>query len=433
MATDMTKGPMISQITRFTIPLVLGNLFQLTYNAADSVIVGKFVGDDALAAVGTAGPIMNMVILFITGMCMGAGILMSTHYGAKDYGLLERQISTSMLGGLGFSAVISVLLIVFAHPLLELLQVPENIIGDAKGYLRIIFLGLIFTFIYNFFSNTLRALGDSKVPLYFLMISALLNVIGDLFFVVILGWGVLGSAAATVLSEMLCCLFCLIYIRKKVPLLCLGKKWKAFDGSILWKTFNYGITSALQQMCVQLGKICVQTVVNVQGVAFIAAFTAINRVDDFAMTPQQNIAHATTTFMAQNRGAGNIRRMKQGFLSSVLIQLVYIKTLGDWRTHNGVDYACTQGAAVAAPVEGKVVSAGAEGNWGTVVVLEDAAGRSWRLCGVADPDVKAGDTVTAGQKLGTVGTVGCECAEESHIHVEVKQGESYLDPAKLPE
>ena len=188
MATDMTKGPMISQITRFTIPLVLGNLFQLTYNAADSVIVGKFVGDDALAAVGTAGPIMNMVILFITGMCMGAGILMSTHYGAKDYDLLERQISTSMLGGLGFSAVISVFLIVFAHPLLELLQVPENIIGDAKGYLRIIFLGLIFTFIYNFFSNTLRALGDSKVPLYFLMISALLNVIGDLFFVVVLGW-----------------------------------------------------------------------------------------------------------------------------------------------------------------------------------------------------------------------------------------------------
>ena len=112
---------------------------------------------------------------------------------------------------------------------------------------------------------------------------------------------------------------------------------------------------------------------------------------------------------------------------------MYNKTLGDWRTHNGVDYACTQGTAVAAPVAGKVVSAGAEGNWGTVVVLEDAAGRSWRLCGVADPAVKAGETVTAGQKLGTVGTVGCECAEESHIHVEVKQGESYLDPAKLPE
>ena len=114
-------------------------------------------------------------------------------------------------------------------------------------------------------------------------------------------------------------------------------------------------------------------------------------------------------------------------------ELVYNKTLGDWRTHNGVDYACAQGAAVAAPVAGKVVSAGAEGNWGTVVVLQDAQGRSWRLCGVADPAVKAGETVAAGQRLGTVGTVGCECAEESHIHVEVKQGESYLDPAKLPE
>ena len=319
----MTKGRIIPQLTEFTIPLVLGNLFQLTYNAADSVIVGKFVGDDALAAVGTAGPIMNMVILFISGMCMGAGILMSTHYGAKDYKLLERQISTSMLGGLAFSAVVALLLILFAHPLLLLLQVPADIIGSAKGYLRIIFLGLIFTFIYNFFSNTLRALGDSKVPLYFLIISALFNVVGDLFFVVVLGWGVPGSALATVLSEMMCCLFCLVYIKKKVPLLCLGKKWRVFDGSILWKTFNYGITSALQQMCVQLGKICVQTVVNVQGVAFIAAFTAINRVDDFAMTPQQNIAHAATTFMAQNRGAGKIRRMKQGFLSSILLQVIY--------------------------------------------------------------------------------------------------------------
>ena len=327
MTKDMTEGRIIPQLTGFTIPLVLGNLFQLTYNAADSVIVGKFVGDDALAAVGTAGPIMNMVILFISGMCMGAGILMSTHYGAKKYNLLERQISTSMLGGLVFSAVIAILLILFAHPLLELLQVPGDIIEAAKIYLRIIFVGLIFTFVYNFFSNTLRALGDSKVPLYFLIVSAFLNVVGDLFFVVVLEWGVPGSAVATVLSEALCCLCCLVYIKKKVPLLCLGRKWMVFDGSILWRTFNYGITSALQQMCVQLGKICVQTVVNVQGVAFIAAFTAINRVDDFAMTPQQNIAHATTTFMAQNRGAGKIDRMKRGFLSSIILQAVYT-TLG---------------------------------------------------------------------------------------------------------
>ena len=323
MTTDLTEGKIIPQLTGFTVPLILGNLFQLTYNAADSVIVGKFVGDDALAAVGTAGPVMNMVILFISGMCMGAGILMSTQYGAKKYAQLERQVSTAMIGGLGFSAAVTVLLLVFAHPLLVLLQVPQDIIGSAAVYLRIIFGGLIFTFIYNFFSNTLRALGDSRAPLIFLIISAALNVVLDLFFVLALEWGVPGSALATVLSEALCCLFCLGYIKKKVPLLCLGKKWKVFDRAVLGRTFSYGITSALQQMCVQLGKICVQTIVNVQGVAFIAAFTAINRVDDFAMTPQQNIAHASTTFMAQNRGAGKIRRMKQGFYCTILLETIY--------------------------------------------------------------------------------------------------------------
>ena len=136
---------------------------------------------------------------------------------------------------------------------------------------------------------------------------------GDLFFVVVLHWGVPGSAGGNRIKRNVMLSLLLGYIKKKIPLLCLGKKWLIFDGSLLWKTFSYGITSALQQMCVQLGKICVQTVVNVQGVEFIAAFTAINRVDDFAMTPQQNIAHASTTFMAQNRGAGKIERMKKGF------------------------------------------------------------------------------------------------------------------------
>lgn len=323
MTTDMTQGRIIPQLTQFTIPLVLGNLFQLTYNAADSVIVGKFVGDGALAAVGTAGPVMNMVILFISGMCMGAGILMSTQYGAKKYDQLERQISTTMLGGLAFSAVVALILIVFSYPLLELLQVPADILHSAAVYLRIVFTGLIFTFVYNFFSNTLRALGDSRAPLYFLIISAFLNIVLDLLFIVLFEWGVPGSAAATVLSQAASCLFCFVYIKRKVPLLCLGKKWRVFDPAILRRTFSYGITSALQQMCIQLGKICVQTVVNVQGVSFIAAFTAINRVDDFAMTPQQNISHAATTFMAQNKGAGKIGRMKRGFLSSIILQAVY--------------------------------------------------------------------------------------------------------------
>ena len=156
MSKDMTQGKITSQLILFTIPLILGNLFQLTYNAADSVIVGKFLGDSALAAVGTAGPVMNLVILFFSGMCMGAGILMSTMFGAKDYEKLEKQISTSLIGGLVLSVLISIFILLFATPILQLMHVPKEVLPGASGYLRIIFAGLIFTFIYNFLSNTLR-------------------------------------------------------------------------------------------------------------------------------------------------------------------------------------------------------------------------------------------------------------------------------------
>ena len=229
MAKDMTKGNITSQLISFTIPLVLGNLFQLTYNAADSVIVGKFLGDSALASVGTAGPVMNLVILFFSGMCMGAGILMSTMFGAKNYEKLEKEISTSLIGGLFLSICISLFMLFFATPILRLMRVPSEVLAGASGYLRIIFAGLIFTFIYNFLSNTLRALGDSKTPLYFLTISAVLNIILDLLFVVGFRWGVNGSAIATVLSGALCCLFCAIHIKRNVPILCLGKKWFVFE------------------------------------------------------------------------------------------------------------------------------------------------------------------------------------------------------------
>ena len=323
MAKDMTKGNITSQLISFTIPLVLGNLFQLTYNAADSVIVGKFLGDSALASVGTAGPVMNLVILFFSGMCMGAGILMSTMFGAKNYEKLEKEISTSLIGGLVLSVCISVFMLLFATPILRLMRVPTEVLPGASGYLRIIFAGLIFTFIYNFLSNTLRALGDSKTPLYFLTISAILNILLDLLFVVGFRWGVNGSAIATVISGALCCLFCALHIKRSVPILCLGKKWFIFEKALLAQTFSYGITSALQLMCVQLGKLFVQSMVNARGIAFMAAFTATNRVDDFALTPQQNIAHATTTFMAQNKGAGQTKRMKQGFLRGSFIQFVY--------------------------------------------------------------------------------------------------------------
>ena len=307
----------------FTIPLVLGNLFQLTYNAADSVIVGKLLGEEALAAVGTSTPIMNIAILLISGMCMGASVLMSSQYGAQDYDTLSRQISTTLLSGCGFSAVFSLVMMFLASPVLRLIQVPEDVIPEASSYLRIVFLGLIFTFVYNFLANTMRALGDSRTPLYFLMASSVINVGMDLLFVAVLRLGVMGSAVATVLSQALCCLFCAAYIRLRVPLLCLGKRWLVFDRGLLKRTVSYGSTSAMQQVCLQVGKVIIQSVVNAQGTSVMAAFTAVNRVDDFAYTPQQNIGHAMTTFIAQNKGAGHQERIKKGFRCGLLVELCY--------------------------------------------------------------------------------------------------------------
>lgn len=233
MTKDMTTGSITPLLVNFTIPLVLGNLFQLTYNAVDSIIVGKFVGEDALAAVGTSNPLMTLAILFINGMCLGAGILVSTAFGAGDNKLVERQVSTTAIAGTVFSLAFSLVCILLANPLLRLLQVPEEILPIAVNYLRIVFAGLIFTFFYNFLAATMRALGDSKSALYFLMVSSVLNIAGDLFFVEVLGWGSEGCALSTVLSEAACCALCLVYIRWKIPVLQLGRRWLIFDSSLL--------------------------------------------------------------------------------------------------------------------------------------------------------------------------------------------------------
>lgn len=323
MTKDLTTGKIMPILVNFTVPLVLGNLFQLTYNAVDSIIVGHFVGKEALAAVGICNPVSTLMILFLNGLCMGASILMGIQYGAKDYETLHRQISTTLLSGVFFSFFLTLVCVIFAVPILLLLQVDPSIMSMTVQYLRIIFLGLMFTFLYNFFSSTLRALGDSASPLYFLIISAILNIFGDLFFVIVLKAGSNGCAISTVLSEAICCLFCIIYIQKKVPILRLGKKWLVFDARLLKKTIAYGWASAMQQATVQMGKIAIQALVNTMGVSVAAAFAVVNRIDDFAITPEQNIAHAMTALMAQNKGAGKNDRMREGFRCGMILELVY--------------------------------------------------------------------------------------------------------------
>lgn len=323
MEKDMTKEPLLSLLIHFTIPLILGNLLQLTYNAIDSIVVGKFVGKAALAAVGTSNPLMTLMILFVQGICLGAGVLTGTMYGAKDEKRLKRQISTTMITGLVFSAAVTLFSVILAPWLLLLLQVNEAILPEALLYLRIVFCGLAFNFIYNFFASTLRAMGDSRSPLYFLGVSAIINMIGDLIFVVLFRMGTAGCAVSTVISEALSCLFCWIYIKRKVPLLDLGRDWFRFDPSLLKETLRYGFVSAMQQSTVQIGKIGIQTIVNTLGVTATAAFSAINRIDDFAYIPEQNIAHAMTCVMAQNRGAGKMERVKKAFHLGMRIELLY--------------------------------------------------------------------------------------------------------------
>ena len=319
----MTEGPVFRELIAFTIPLIMGNILQLTYNAIDSMIVGRFVGKNALAAVGCCNPLMTLVLLFTNGICLGAGILVGFHFGAKHFDELKRQVSTGMIAGVVFSAAVGIGMAAAAFPIMRLLQVDPEILAECVRYLRVIMFGLIFSFAYNYLASILRAIGDSRSPMIFLAISAVLNIFGDLFFVMILKMGSLGAAVSTVLCEALSAVLCWIYIYRKIPLLRLGRGWLIFDRGLLKKTVSYGIVSAMQQSVVQAGKLANQGMVNSLGVVATAAFTAVNRFDDYAIVPEQNMAHAMTSMMAQNVGAGKHDRVMKTFRAGIISELIF--------------------------------------------------------------------------------------------------------------
>ncbi len=319
----MTVGRISPQLIRFAIPLILGNFFQLTYNAADSIIVGRFVGPNALAAVGAASPIMNIIIFMIVGICLGMSVLMSEFFGAGDMKKLKREISTSFIAGGIFTLVLIILGIVFSRTILMFMNTPNEIIDDATHFLQIIFIGLVFTFTYNIYASTLRSMGNSKVPLYFLITSSIMNIIMDILFVVVFKMGVIGAACATVTAEAISAFLCIYYVWKEIPILKFKRSEFVFDRSLLRDTVNYSSVSAMQQTCLYIGKLFVQGAVNPLGVHAIAAFNAVNRIDDFVLAPEQSIANSATTFLAINRGAGQRERMRKGFISSIKIELVY--------------------------------------------------------------------------------------------------------------
>lgn len=320
---DMTRGAIAPQIIHFTLPLIIGNFFLLTYNAADSIIVGRFIGANALAALGAASPVMNIMLFLIIGICLGMSVLMGNFFGKGDFVNLKKVISTSLITGGLFTLVIVILGFFFSHSILSLINTPSEIIEDATSYLQIIFVGLIFTFIYNIYASTLRSMGNSKVSLYFLAASAVLNVLLDFLFVVVWVQGIEGAALATVIAEASAAAFCILYVRVKIPFLKFKQNEFVFDGDLLRIILGYSSVAAMQQITLHLGKFLVQGAVNPLGVFAIAAFNAVTRVDDFVMIVQQNIGHGITGFMVQNRGKGNFSRIRRGFLVGVKLEVIY--------------------------------------------------------------------------------------------------------------
>lgn len=322
-AVNMTEGSIPRHLINYSLPLIAGNLFQLTYNVVDSIIAGRFIGKEALAAEGTANPVMSIVILGISGICMGASVLMSEFFGAGEYGKLKREMSTTVIFGCYFSLAVAVLGVLLAKPLLAALNVPEELLDMASTYLRIIFLGAPFTYFYNAVSSALKSVGDSRTPLKFLAFSAVLNAVLDLIFIGWLGFGIVCSATTTVIAEAASALLCIGYVYRKIPMLQL--RWGEFrmDAGLLRQTLRYGSVTALQQSCQPIGKLLIQGAINPLGVDMIAAFNAVNRVDDYAFTPEQSISHGITTFVAQNRGAKKTGRILKGFACGLLLEACY--------------------------------------------------------------------------------------------------------------
>lgn len=326
--TDMTVGAPRAHLWRHALPLLLGNWLQLSYNSVDTMIAGRFIGRSALAAEGIAGPVMNLVILAITGLCIGSGVLMSESFGAKDFLRLRRVLANTLLLGCGICGAAACMGVLLTPRILFFLAVPEEIRAITGTYLRITFLGAPFTFCYNALAAGLKSVGDSKTPLKFLAFSAILNAVLDLVFLGILKFGILCSALTTVFAEGVCALLAFGYMVRNVPALCPEKgQWRP-EPALLSQILRYGGPSALQQAIQPVCKVLIQGQVNALGINAIAAFNAVTRADDFACIPEQSISSAISTYIAQNRGADKPQRIRSGFRCGMQLEACYWLLIG---------------------------------------------------------------------------------------------------------
>ncbi len=321
--TDMTVGSPIRHILIFTGPLVVGNIFQQFYNMVDSVVVGKFVGKNALAAVGACGSINFLFFSFCFGLANAVGVITSQYFGAKDHRQVRKTIANSYYVLILTSLIVTIISFTLAPAILRLLNTPDAIIEDAVIYMRTTCTGILGISLYNGIAAVLRALGDSKSPLYFLIFSSILNVILDLLFVITFSWGVFGVALATILSQYLSAIVAYIYAVKTNKYFVCSREERARDSSIIRKTFHLGIPLSLQSGMIAASCVVLQGAVNSFGENVVAAFTITSRIEMIVHQPYGSMGTALMTFAGQNLGAKKLDRIKKGFWQTSFVTLLF--------------------------------------------------------------------------------------------------------------
>ncbi len=316
---DLTNGSERKLIFQFALPMLMGNVFQQLYNIVDSIIVGNFIGKEALAAVGASFPIIFTMIALIIGIASGSTIVIAQFFGARDYQTVRKMIDTLLIFLFFASLLVTIIGITFTEQILRIIQLPEDIIPQAKAYLDIYLAGMIVFFGFNGISAILRGLGDSKTPMYFLIISTLLNIGLDLLFVLVFKWGIKGVAIATILSQGIAFISAIIYLNSTHKIISFRLKNLTFDMGLFKKSFRIGLPTGIQHTFVSLGMMAVLTIVNLFGTNVIAAYSVVLRINSIATLPAMNFAAALATFVGQNLGAGKTHRAIKGLKETILM------------------------------------------------------------------------------------------------------------------
>lgn len=323
MKGDLTQGPVMKSMLRFAVPMILGNMLQQCYNVADTLIVGRYLGPDALAAVGSAFTLMTFLTSILLGLCMGSGAFFSIRFGQKDYDGLKEGMCASFVMIAALTLILNSLVFIFTDELLFFLRVPEEVWGLMREYLIVIFCGLSATFFYNYFASLLRAIGNSVIPLVFLAVSAALNIILDLWFVLGFNWGVSGAATATVISQYVSGIGIAVYTLIRCPLLRLTREHCRVRWGCVREIAGFSVLTCVQQSVMNLGILMVQGLVNSFGPTVMAAFAAAVKIDAFAYMPVQDFGNAFSTFIAQNYGANKVERIRSGLKGAILTALIF--------------------------------------------------------------------------------------------------------------